>query len=106
MKNTLLDVDELKATYGQMEVLHGIKFHVQRNEIVVILGANGAGKTTTLRAISGMVETTGRITFNGDSITELEPDYIVGKGIAHVPQGRGTFPESVSYTHLTLPTKA
>ncbi|MEC7844683.1 MAG: ABC transporter ATP-binding protein [Actinomycetota bacterium] len=93
MKNTLLDVDELKATYGQMEVLHGIKFHVQRNEIVVILGANGAGKTTTLRAISGMVETTGRITFNGDSITELEPDYIVGKGIAHVPQGRGTFPE-------------
>ena len=76
-----------------MEVLHGIKFHVQRNEIVVILGANGAGKTTTLRAISGMVETTGRITFNGDSITELEPDYIVGKGIAHVPQGRGTFPE-------------
>ena len=93
MKNTLLDVDELKATYGQMEVLHGIKFHVQRNEIVVILGANGAGKTTTLRAISGMVETTGRITFNGDSITDREPDYIVGKGIAHVPQGRGTFPE-------------
>ena len=93
MKNTLLDVDELTATYGQIEVLHGIKFHVQPNEIVVILGANGAGKTTTLRAISGMVETTGRITFNGDSITGLEPDYIVRKGIAHVPQGRGTFPE-------------
>ena len=93
MKNTLLDVDELKATYGQIEVLHGIKFHVQPNEIVVILGANGAGKTTTLRAISGMVETTGSITFNGDSITDLDPDYIVRKGIAHVPQGRGTFPE-------------
>jgi branched-chain amino acid transport system ATP-binding protein len=93
MKNTLLDVDELKATYGQIEVLHGIKFHVQSNEIVVILGANGAGKTTTLRAISGMVETTGSITFNGDSITDLDPDYIVRKGIAHVPQGRGTFPE-------------
>jgi len=93
MKNTLLDVDELTATYGQIEVLHGIKFHVQPNEIVVILGANGAGKTTTLRAISGMVETTGSITFNGHSITDLEPDYIVRKGIAHVPQGRGTFPE-------------
>ncbi len=93
MKNILLDVDELKAIYGQIEVLHGIKFHVQRNEIVVILGANGAGKTTTLRAISGMVATTGSITFNGDSITDLEPDYIVRKGIAHVPQGRGTFPE-------------
>lgn len=93
MKNTLLDVDELTATYGQVEVLHGIKFHVQPNEIVVILGANGAGKTTTLRAISGMVETTGSITFNGDSITDLDPDYIVRKGIAHVPQGRGTFPE-------------
>ncbi len=93
MKNTLLDVDELTATYGQIEVLHGIKFHVQPNEIVVILGANGAGKTTTLRAISGMVETTGSITFNGHRITDLEPDYIVRKGIAHVPQGRGTFPE-------------
>ncbi|MEG3585776.1 MAG: ABC transporter ATP-binding protein [Actinomycetota bacterium] len=93
MTNTLLEVDELTATYGQIEVLHGIKFHVQPNEIVVILGANGAGKTTTLRAISGMVGTTGSIAFNGDSIIDLEPDYIVRKGIAHVPQGRGTFPE-------------
>jgi len=93
MIKTLLEVDELTATYGQIEVLHGIKFHVQPNEIVVILGANGAGKTTTLRAISGMVETTGSIAFNGDSIIDLEPDYIVRKGIAHVPQGRGTFPE-------------
>tara|TARA_B100000686_G_C16776886_1_gene969052 strand:+ start:693 stop:1406 length:714 start_codon:yes stop_codon:yes gene_type:complete len=93
MTNSLLHVNELSATYGQIEVLHGIAFNVQSEEIVVILGANGAGKTTTLRALSGMVQTTGSIEFNGEDIANCEPDYIVRKGVAHVPQGRGTFPE-------------
>ncbi len=93
MTNSLLHVNELSATYGQIEVLHGIAFNVQSKEIVVILGANGAGKTTTLRALSGMVQTTGSIEFNGEDIANCEPDYIVRKGVAHVPQGRGTFPE-------------
>ena len=62
-------------------------------EIIVILGANGAGKTTTIRALSGMVETAGSITFDNEEISDLKPDHIVRKGIAHVPQGRGTFPE-------------
>ena len=93
MTDILLKAENLTASYGQIEVLHGINFEVHDNEIAVILGANGAGKTTTIRALSGMVETTGTITFNKEDISQLESDAIVRKGVAHVPQGRGTFPE-------------
>ena len=93
MTNFLLQAENLSASYGQIEVLHGITFHVCSKEIIVILGANGAGKTTTIRALSGMVETAGSITFDNEEISDLKPDHIVRKGIAHVPQGRGTFPE-------------
>ena len=89
----LLLVESLKARYGPVQVLHGIDLNVFDKEIVVVLGANGAGKTTTLRAISGMVETDGRIEINGQSIKKLDPSEIVRRGVAHVPQGRGTFPE-------------
>ena len=93
MADVLLKAENLTASYGQIEVLHGISFEVYDNEIAVILGANGAGKTTTIRALSGMVETTGTITFKREDISQLESDAIVRKGVAHVPQGRGTFPE-------------
>ena len=93
MADVLLKAENLTASYGQIEVLHGINFEVFDNEIAVILGANGAGKTTTIRALSGMVETTGIITFKRENISQLESDAIVRKGVAHVPQGRGTFPE-------------
>ena len=93
MTDVLLKAESLTASYGQIEVLHGINFEVFDNEIAVILGANGAGKTTTIRALSGMVETTGIITFKREDISQLESDAIVRKGVAHVPQGRGTFPE-------------
>ena len=93
MTDVLLKAENLTASYGQIEVLHGINFEVFDNEIAVILGANGAGKTTTIRALSGMVETTGTITFKREDISQLESDAIVRKGVAHVPQGRGTFPE-------------
>ena len=93
MTDVLLKAERLTASYGQIEVLHGISFEVFGNEIAVILGANGAGKTTTIRALSGMVETTGTITFKREDISQLESDAIVRKGVAHVPQGRGTFPE-------------
>ena len=89
----LLLVESLKARYGPVQVLHGIDLNVFDKEIVVVLGANGAGKTTTLRAISGMVETDGRIEVDGVSIKKLDPSEIVRRGVAHVPQGRGTFPE-------------
>ena len=93
MTDVLLKAESLTASYGQIEVLHGLNFEVFDNEIAVILGANGAGKTTTIRALSGMVETTGIITFKREDISQLESDAIVRKGVAHVPQGRGTFPE-------------
>ena len=93
MTDVLLKAESLTASYGQIEVLHGINFEVFDNEIAVILGANGAGKTTTIRALSGMLETTGIITFKREDISQLESDAIVRKGVAHVPQGRGTFPE-------------
>ena len=93
MTEVLLKASNLKAVYGQIEVLHGVNFDVYVNEMVVILGANGAGKTTTIRALSGMVETTGTITFAEEDRDRSQPDDIVRKGVAHVPQGRGTFPE-------------
>jgi branched-chain amino acid transport system ATP-binding protein len=87
---TLLELEDVTASYGHAEVLHGISFAVGENEAAGILGANGAGKTTTLRAISGMVQTGGRITFDGKDITGFRPDKVAALGIAHVPEGRGT----------------
>ena len=87
----ILAVSELHAGYGPIEVLHGLDFTVGQGEIVVILGANGAGKTTTLRAVSGLVARRGSIQLDGHDITKLSADEIVQRGVAHVPQGRGTF---------------
>ena len=87
---TLLELEDVTASYGHAEVLHGISFTVGENEAAGILGANGAGKTTTLRAISGMVPTGGKITFDGKEITGFRPDKVASLGIAHVPEGRGT----------------
>jgi branched-chain amino acid transport system ATP-binding protein len=89
----MLDVQGLHGGYGPIQVLHGLDFHVDRGEVVVILGANGAGKTTTLRAISGMIETHGSIEFDGEQIQGMKRADIVRRGVAHVPQGRGTLPE-------------
>ena len=86
----VLEVAGLRGGYGQIQVLHGLDFNVDDGEIVVILGANGAGKTTTLRAISGMIETSGTINLHGESIQGSAAPDIVRKGVAHVPQGRGT----------------
>ncbi|HEY4331987.1 MAG TPA: ABC transporter ATP-binding protein [Ilumatobacteraceae bacterium] len=87
----MLDVADLRAGYGDVQVLHGFGLHVDEGEVAVILGANGAGKTTTMRAISGMIARRGEITFAGQSITRTAPSDIVRLGIAQVPQGRGTF---------------
>jgi branched-chain amino acid transport system ATP-binding protein len=87
---TLLELENVTASYGHAEVLHGISFGVDDNEAFGILGANGAGKTTTLRAISGLVQVGGKITFDGKDITGFRPDRVASLGIAHVPEGRGT----------------
>ncbi len=89
--SAMLDITGLTAGYGQIQVLHGLDLHVDEGKVAVILGANGAGKTTTMRAVSGMINRKGSITFQGESITKTAPDAIVAMGIAQVPQGRGTF---------------
>ncbi|MDO8361633.1 MAG: ATP-binding cassette domain-containing protein, partial [Actinomycetota bacterium] len=90
---TLLSIQGLTAGYGQVSVLHGIDLEVNDGEIVVMLGANGAGKTTTLRAISGLIPRQGVIQLEGRNIQKAGPEVMVRGGVAHVPQGRGTFPE-------------
>jgi branched-chain amino acid transport system ATP-binding protein len=87
----LLDVRGLRAQYGASKVLHGIDFGVEEGGITTILGANGAGKTTTLRAVCGMVRTEGEIAFAGQRIEGRATESIVRLGVAHVPDGRGTF---------------
>ena len=87
---SLLEVRELSAGYGPVKVLEGLSLDVDEGEAVVILGANGAGKTTTLRAISGMLDARGSMIFDGDPVLGSRTDQLVAKGIAHVPQGRGT----------------
>jgi branched-chain amino acid transport system ATP-binding protein len=87
----LLDVQGLRASYGATRALHGIDFGVEPGGITTILGANGAGKTTTLRAVCGMVKTEGRIELAGTRIDGRATESIVRLGVAHVPDGRGTF---------------
>ena len=91
----LLEVTDLHAGYGPMRVLHGINFGLAPGSVTALLGANGAGKTTTLRALCAMIKSRGVITFEGKRIDRLTTEDIVRLGIAHVPDGRGTF------THLT-----
>lgn len=87
----LLEVDGLHAQYGWTKVLHGLTFSVQEGGITTILGANGAGKTTTLRAVCGMVKTTGEVRFDGRRIDGKATEDVIRLGIAHAPEGRGTF---------------
>jgi branched-chain amino acid transport system ATP-binding protein len=87
----LLEVEGLEAQYGWTKVLHGLSFTVESGGITTILGANGAGKTTTLRAVCGMVKTTGDIRFDAQHIGGKATEDIVRLGIAHAPEGRGTF---------------
>ena len=93
MTNPMLKVEDLHARYGAVEVLRGLDFEVPDRSVVVILGANGAGKTTTLRALCNMCTTAGAILFEGEDISRAKTADIVRRGVAHVPQGRGTFPE-------------
>ncbi len=87
----MLEVRGLCAFYGQSQALHDIGFAIAEGGIVTLLGANGAGKTTTLRALCGMVRTSGEIAFDGHMITGRATESIARLGIAHVPEGRGTF---------------
>ena len=88
---SLLEVEGLRAAYGNVHVLEGVDFSVARGQKVAMLGPNGAGKTTILRALSGMVRTSGRAEFDGHSLVGRATADIARSGVAHVPEGRGTF---------------
>lgn len=98
----LLEVKGLRAGYGETWAVHGIDFEVAAGGVTALLGANGAGKTTTLRAISGMVKTGGTIDFNGKSLVGMKTEAIAAAGIAHVPDGRGTFMELTVEENMKL----
>jgi len=98
----LLEANNLFAAYGETKVLHGIDFMVRQGGVTALLGANGAGKTTTLRAICGLVGTHGQITLGGKRINGLPTEDIVRLGVAHVPEGRGTFMELTVEENLKL----
>jgi branched-chain amino acid transport system ATP-binding protein len=101
---SLLDVNGLTASYGPVPVLHGLDLKVDEGEVVVLLGANGAGKTTTLRALCqmGLVNIGGAVTFDGQRLVGRRPEQVVRLGIAHVPQGRGTFGELTVEENLQI----
>jgi branched-chain amino acid transport system ATP-binding protein len=99
---SLLQTTGLRASYGQVDVLLGIDIEVNQGEMVVILGANGAGKTTTMRAVSGTIPRSGSIVFDGHEIVTQNAESIVRLGIAHVPQGRGTFSDLTVEENLRI----
>src|SRR5687768_2394291 len=98
----LLELREVEARYGPVRALNGVSLAVEEGQVVAVLGANGAGKTTTLRAISGTVRRSGRITFDGKDLGRRGPEAVAKLGVAHVPEGRGTFAELSVEENLKL----
>jgi branched-chain amino acid transport system ATP-binding protein len=98
----LLELRDVEARYGPVQVLHGVSLEVGKGEIVAVLGGNGAGKTTTLRAVSGLVDHSGQVLFDGEPITRASPERVARLGIAHVPEGRGIFQELSVWDNLRL----
>jgi branched-chain amino acid transport system ATP-binding protein len=98
---TLLELRNVEARYGPVKALHGVSLTVGGGELVAVLGANGAGKTTTLRAISGTVRRTGDLVFGGKALPR-RPEGTARAGIAHVPEGRGTFDDLTVWENLRL----
>jgi branched-chain amino acid transport system ATP-binding protein len=97
----LLELQEVHARYGPVKALHGVSLVVGEGEIVAVLGANGAGKTTTLRAVSGTVRREGEIRLAGKPLHGA-PEAVARLGVAHVPEGRGTFSELTVWENLRL----
>jgi branched-chain amino acid transport system ATP-binding protein len=88
---SLLELRDVDARYGEIRALHGVSLSIDEGDFVAILGANGAGKTTTLRAISGAVKTSGEVLLDGQKVFRRTPESMARQGVAHVPEGRGTF---------------
>ncbi len=100
--SVLLQVRDLDAFYGQTQALHGLGFELEDGGITTLLGANGAGKTTSLRAICGMVKVSGTVSYDGQNLIGRATEAVVRQGIAHVPEGRGTFVRISTEENLLL----
>jgi branched-chain amino acid transport system ATP-binding protein len=100
--SALLELREVEAHYGPVQALHGVSLEVEEGSVVAVLGANGAGKTTTLRAISNTVGRSGELVFAGKPLGRLGTEDVARLGIAHVPDGRGTFSELTVWENLRL----
>jgi branched-chain amino acid transport system ATP-binding protein len=98
----LLELRGVEARYGPVRALDGVSLAVEQGQIVAVLGANGAGKTTTLRSISGTVKRSGQILFDGKPLGRRGPESVARLGVAHVPEGRGTFAEMSVEENLKL----
>jgi branched-chain amino acid transport system ATP-binding protein len=98
----LLEAHGLCAYYGSLQALHGLDFSLAQGGVTCLLGANGAGKTTTLRAVCGMIRVAGEVSFGGSSLVGRATEDIVRLGIAHVPEGRGTFSRMTVEENLQL----
>jgi branched-chain amino acid transport system ATP-binding protein len=101
LAEALLELEDVTARYGQVTALHGISLSVGEGEAVAVLGANGAGKTTTLRSVSGTVKRSGEILLDGKPLRG-GPEASAKAGVAHVPEGRGTFTELSVTENLRL----
>ena len=100
---SLLEIKDLRVSYGGIEALKGISFHVEEGQIVTLIGANGAGKSTTLRAISGLAPVkSGAILYDGQAINGLNPQKIVSMGVGMVPEGRRVFPNLMVLENLKI----
>jgi len=102
MSEPLLRAKGLRAFYGPVEALHGVDFEVEEGGVTALLGANGAGKTTTLRAISALIPWQGEMTFAGAPLTKRSTEDVARLGVAHVPDGRGTFTDLTVEENLRL----
>jgi branched-chain amino acid transport system ATP-binding protein len=100
--SALLELHDVSGGYGQVTVLRDMNLHVEEGQVAVVLGANGAGKTTTLRAVCGMIRTTGQIILDGRPLRGRRPELVARLGVAHVPQGRGTFVDLTVEDNLRL----
>ncbi len=99
----MLEIKDLKVSYGMIEAIKGISFEVKDGEIVTLIGANGAGKTTTMHAISGLLKpASGSILLDGKELTKMAPHKIVGLGLAQVPEGRRVFAQQTVEENLIL----
>jgi len=102
MSEVLLDVKALNVFYGSIHAIKGIDFQVKKGEVVSLIGANGAGKTSTLRAISGLVDAKGDVSFNGKSLLPVKIYDRVKLGIGQSPEGRGVFPNLTVFENLLM----